>query len=305
MNRLLPHERVNDANPEKGLNAIDSKTEYLRLSFLDLYIRKQTNPYHSNRIAEAEVKSLYIQSEMHKISLNDQLENFYNKCKSNRFFKHEVAYFFHAEHLTDDELRKYQTRFQKLIFDQYDSQIAKDSLRRRINKTTAEFDERQSEMRFIKLLIGKEMIGDDLTPDVLAAKLSLSRISEYRLYGGIRATLVFNPLLGLPDKKELKRLCKNIQPMMFTQLWRNWDPIKLPITTLEIDVIGSEEYTFLDYKDYDISFPSIGKSEFNNQNQMTKRFHSQTSSSWFSSLTPSYNMSFNYDKKSYATISRK
>ena len=149
------------------------------------------------------------------------------------------------------------------------------------------------------------MIGDDLTPAVLATKLSLSRISEYRLYGGIRATLVFNPLLRLPNKRELKRLCNNIQPMMFTHLWRNWDPVRLPVTTLEIDVIGSQKYTFLAYEDYDIAFPSIGKYEFNQQNHITKRIQSQTSSSWFSSLTQSYNISINYGKKSYASISRK
>ena len=271
---------------------------------MDMFIRKETNPQHANRISDIEVKRLYEQSATHTISLNDQLENFYNKCKNNRFLRHEVAYFFHAEHLSYDELQKYQMRFQKLIFDQYDS-VAKNSWTRKINNNNTKVDDRESRLRLISLFMGKEMIGDDLTPGILMAKLHLSKYDEFRLYGGIRATLVFNPRLGLPNKRELKRLCNNIQPMMFTHLWRNWDPVRLPVTTLEIDVIGSQKYTFLAYEDYDIAFPSIGKYEFNQQNHITKRIQSQTSSSWFSTLTPSYNMSFNYGKKSFAAILRK
>ena len=78
----------------KCLNAIDSKTENLRISFMDMHFRKQTDPQHSNRIHKREVKELYEQSDTYKISLNDQLENFYTKCNSNRFFKHEVTFFF-------------------------------------------------------------------------------------------------------------------------------------------------------------------------------------------------------------------
>ena len=80
-----------------------------------MYIRKQTNPGHSNRIDKEEVKRLYQQREAYKISLNDQLEIFYNKCKCNRFFQHEVTFFFHAEYLSENELKQYQTKFHKTL----------------------------------------------------------------------------------------------------------------------------------------------------------------------------------------------
>ena len=97
------------------MNAVDFNTENLRISFFDMYIRKQTNPGHSNRIDKEEVKRLYQQRETYTISLNDQLEIFYNKCKCNRFFKHEMAYFFHAEYLSENELKQYQTKFHKTL----------------------------------------------------------------------------------------------------------------------------------------------------------------------------------------------
>ena len=107
----------------KCLNTVDSKTENLRISFMDMHFRKQTNPQYSNRIHKFEVEGLYQQKNIYKISLNDQLENFYNRCKSNRFVKHEVAYFFHAELLSDEELQKYQTKFYESVMCQYESKI--------------------------------------------------------------------------------------------------------------------------------------------------------------------------------------
>ena len=62
-------------------------------------------------------------------------------------------------------------------------------------------------------------------------KLEKSKNSDYRLYGGVRATLVFHPRWGLPSKEELKLLCEETRPMMYTQLWRKWDPINKPVST--------------------------------------------------------------------------
>ena len=92
---------------------------------MDMYIRKQTNPHYSNRIDKEEVKALYNQRDTYTITLNDQLENFYNKCKNNRFFKHEVTYFFHAEYLPVKDLQQYQTKFHKSLIQQHDKDVAK------------------------------------------------------------------------------------------------------------------------------------------------------------------------------------
>ena len=92
-----------------------------------MYIRKQTNPRNCNRIDNEAVIRLYQQREIHTISLNDQLENFYSKCKNNRFFKHEVAYFFHAEYLSENELKQYQTKFHNNLIRNHEEEIVKAS----------------------------------------------------------------------------------------------------------------------------------------------------------------------------------
>ena len=111
-------------------------------------------------------------------------------------------------------------------------------------------------------------------------KLQKSKISDYRLYGGVRATLVFYPRWGLPNKKELSLLCKEIRPMIFTQLWRKWDPINIPVSTKQIDVIGFKKHTLLEDEDFDTAFPSIGKSGFDHQNLTFESYRPLKSSSW-------------------------
>ena len=92
-----------------------------------MYIRKQTNPKHSNRIDKEEVKRLYQQRETHKISLNDQLDIFYKKCKSNQFLKHEVTYFFHTEYLLEEVLKQYKTKYHNTLIQKHENEIVKAS----------------------------------------------------------------------------------------------------------------------------------------------------------------------------------
>ena len=88
--------------------------EILRVSFMDIYARKETNPNHSNRIDLAEAKRLYLRRGSHKISLNDQLGSFYIASKCQRVCDHEVVYYFHTEHLEPNELDEYQKQFLRL-----------------------------------------------------------------------------------------------------------------------------------------------------------------------------------------------
>ena len=145
-------------------------------------------------------------------------------------------------------------------------------------------------------------------------KLQNSKISEHRLYDGVRATLVFYPRWGLPNKKELSSLYKEIRPMMYTQLWRKWDPINIPVSTKQIDVIGFEKHTLLEDEDFDIAFPSIGKSGFDRQNMAFTGYRPLTSSAWSMSTDFSASErqisdrlgenSHNTAKITYAAISR-
>ena len=100
--------------------------------------------------------------------------------------------------------------------------------------------------------------------------------------------------------------------MMYTQLWRKWDPINIPVSTKQIDVIGFKKHTLLEDEDFDTAFPSLRKSEFDHQNMSGDR--PLTSSPWslssdFSAsdrqipVRPGQN-SHNTAKITYAAISR-
>ena len=88
--------------------------------------------------------------------------------------------------------------------------------------------------------------------------LEKSENSDYRLFGGVRATLVFFPKFSLPNNENLSLLCEEIRPMMYTQLWREWDPkfyfpifLNIPVSTKQIDVIGFKTQNLSEDEDFD------------------------------------------------------
>ena len=193
---------------------------------MDMNIRRQTNPSVSNRIDLQEVKSLYNEQETYKISLNDQLEDFHEKCIANRSTGHEVAYYFHTELLSPDEFSA--------------------------NHEQVEIKETQKHINEIELLEKKFSLFASpyrkklRTAEIIEArqkyesKVKESGQSEFRLYGGVRATLLFNPNRGLPLAYQLNRLSDLLSPMLYTQYWRKWDPVDVPQSTTEVSVIGFE-----------------------------------------------------------------
>ena len=191
---------------------------------MDMYTRKQTHPSESNRIDREEVTRLYKQKEIFKISLNDQLDSFYEKCRTNQFPGHEVAFFFHAELLTSNEFKQYHKRYCEIQKKRFPNKI------RALEKQFQKLDVKQLEKKITRSKREHEN------------NLKASKNKAYRLFGGIRATLLFHPKRGLPSDESLNRLFDNLKPMLFTQLWRKWDPLKIPKSTSNINVIGFQEY---------------------------------------------------------------
>ena len=147
-------------------------------------------------------------------------------------------------------------------------------------------------------------------------KLEKSKNSDYRLFGGVRATKVFFPRWGILNTEDLSLLCKEIRPMMFTQLWRKWDPINIPVSTKQIDVIGFKKQNLLEDEDFDTAFPVIGKSEFDHHKLRglysyyinSTSFSPQRSSPWSVSSNGTVGPGQNSNRKAkltYAAISRK
>ena len=62
------------------------------------------------------VKNLYNKQGTYTVSLNDQMELFYEKCKDDELTQHEVAYYFHAELLPLQLEEKFRDKKNKFIF---------------------------------------------------------------------------------------------------------------------------------------------------------------------------------------------
>ena len=211
---------------EKCLRNVNSNIEILRVSFMDMNIRRQTNPRVSNRIDLQEVKNLYNGQETYKISLNDQLEDFYEKCTANRSTRHEVAYYFHTELLSPDEFSASHEQVEIKETQKHLNEI--ELLEKKFSLFASPY---RKKLRTAEINEAKQKYE---------SKVKESRQSEFRLYGGVRATLLFHPNRGLPVAYQLNRLSELLSPMLYTQYWRKWDPVNVPQSTTEVNVIGFE-----------------------------------------------------------------
>ena len=193
---------------------------------MDMNIRRQMNPRVSNRIDLQEVKNLYNQKEIYKISLNDQLEGFYEKCATNESIGHEVAYYFHTELLSPDE------------FSACHEQVEIKETQRHLN----EIELLEKKFSLFASPYRKKLRAAEINEakQKYETKVKESRKSEFRLYGGVRATILFHPNRGLPLAYQLSRLSDLLSPMLYTQFWRKWNPVNVPQSTTEVNVIGFE-----------------------------------------------------------------
>ena len=208
------------------LRNVDSNIENLRISFMDMNIRRQPNCRVSNRIDTQEVKNLYKEQKTYKISLNDQLEAFYEKCRDNELSGHEISYYFHTELLSPEEFAACHSEIELKETQKHFNEI--ELLEKKFSLFAAPYR---------KNLLSNEI---DEATQKFETKVKESRKSEFRLYGGVRATLLFHPKRGLPNADELRRLSDTLSPMLYTQFWRKWDPVDVPKSTKEIKIIGFE-----------------------------------------------------------------
>lgn len=210
----------------KCLRQVNSEIETLRISFMDMNIRRQPSCRASNRIDTEEVKNLYKEQKAYKISLNDQLETFYEKCRDGGLTGHEISYYFHTELLPPEEFAACHSELELKETQKHFNEI--ELLTKKFSLFAAPYR---------KKLLATEI--DEVTQK-FKTKVKESSKSEFRLYGGVRATLVFHPKHGLSQADELKKLCENLSLMLYTRYWRKWDPVDVPKSTTEIKIIGFE-----------------------------------------------------------------
>ena len=185
-----------------------------------LNFRKYTHPFGSNRINFAEVDQLYTKNEILKISMGDQLDYFYTQCQTDGLHRNEAAYFFHTELLSPTEFNAYLKRFEA------NGKIRVQKLRENMGQLSP-FEAWNKERRMFD-------------------RLKESRMNEYRFYGGMRLTLVFDQKSCF-DKTcffraiNYENLCKRLEKLLDVVLWKaleNPHYRNIPRSSKHIEVIG-------------------------------------------------------------------
>ena len=204
----------------------------LRISFIDM--RFKMHP-RTSRIVSEDVHDLYAQTRQGwKISLNNDLEAFYGKCKSNEFLKNELAYFFHAELLSPEEIQTYHHQAKTLATLEFRQKM--DKIQKRVSKANKN---KNASNQYTKL----EQDNASRVRSELDTLIETSSKSEFRLYRGARVTVLFHPNRGLPNFADMYRISKNITLMLsqshFHVHKRDAGAASIsPSSTPDIDVIG-------------------------------------------------------------------
>ena len=220
------------------LKNVNSNIENLRISFIDMDMRGAMHPMNS-RIASENVNDFYVQTRRDwKLSLNEELEMFYEKCKSDGFRKNEFVSFFHAELMLLNEIQKCHEEIQRLETLNYHDK------REHINKRLSKANKNNNaSLQYTNL--ETENINK-ITQDFEAA-IQASQRNEYRLYRGRRATLVFHPKLGLPNAEKLYKLSSSMTSMISRAYLhvrrRDVNAASIsPTSTPDIDVFGFRKH---------------------------------------------------------------
>ena len=84
------------------------KIKTLRISVMEMRIGRRTKPSKGNKIHSNDVNQLY--KNEHKMSLNDQLDIFYENCLKDSV-RNEVVYIYHAPLLTTNDFFIFQDKY--------------------------------------------------------------------------------------------------------------------------------------------------------------------------------------------------
>ena len=201
---------------QKCFGKINSNIDNVRISFMDMnrrYLRDCAVPIRTDFQG---VKNLYNKKRTYTVSLNDQMDLFYEKCRDDELTQHEVAYYFHAQLLPPDKCALYYEEFEPKETLKHNNEIASKS-----NFGQNERDKLEEKHRKIK----KESIE-----------------SEFDLLAGVRATLVFHPEPHLQRTRQFHSIANILSQMMYAQFWPESCTTDIPETTTDIKIIGAENF---------------------------------------------------------------
>ena len=222
------------------LKDVNSNIHNLRISFIDMNTKMDPR---KSRIVTEDVNDLYAQTNRSwKISLNNDLEAYYEKCMANGFSKNEFVYFFHAELLSAKEFEAYHEQAKILETQEYHSKLDT------IHKRTSKLNKIRFEVILRKKYTTPELNNIQRIRNEFEAAIDKSRKSEFWLYRGDRVTLVFQPKRGLPNAGTMHKLSNDMTQMLSRSHLhvekRDVDAVSIsPTSTPDIEVFGFRRHT--------------------------------------------------------------
>ena len=179
------------------LSAIDFvNMDKLRISIMELQAGRQTTPSSGLKLHVSEVDQYYLRRVNRRVSLNDQLDIFYENCLRDSV-KNEIVYIFHTPLLTPDEFAIFQTNF----VGRQDLNLSRIMDYYLLNKK-----------RFDPNIFSEKKICENHT-----FKIKLFETHEYRLFIGYRATI---ELKFGDSEANLSKEMKSMQnKLAFSRIW--------------------------------------------------------------------------------------
>ena len=185
-------------------------------------------------MGEETVKNHYKGKERCKISLNDQLEDFYEGCKNNTISS-ECAYYFHTKRLNPREFKESQKQFKKFCSRMRNvggvlvPRWLPPWLRiKQVNYKT------QSQMRNVLIFADGTLVTEN--------PFETMDDNEYLLYNCFRISLELTAQSALSFKPyQLDYVIHQLDPFLYTSLWRSSRPngdVALPCLSISTNAIG-------------------------------------------------------------------
>ena len=225
------------------LNTIEnlkaSNFKLARLSIMDIAYGKiwdhEISPKTGILVSEETIKDYYKQEKRLKISLNDQLDNFYESCNNNTITD-EFSYYFHTKRLNSVELKDSQRKFHH--FSKSQMKIV-DGIR--VPRRTPSFVSFQTIKHRDENKENDVLILED---NYLALQNPFDKMTdnEFLLYMCFRATFTITPESAILLKEfQLDAILEFLTPYLYIAIWRSsrtMDKLILPNSKLSMKIIG-------------------------------------------------------------------
>ena len=184
------------------------QVELLRISFLEFRPSRKIMVSAKNQISKSEVKRLYHQKRYIKISFNDQLDSFYEKCLLEDVGT-EIVHFFQTEKLKSDQSSSFADQFFKNEQERYRKRA--ENSKRKFHEGLKEIKQYEGDLDHVSLLEQRnEFLQRNLNnlnqihkQVITTTKSKLPAFLGYNLFHGFRATVEFDLQNGKPGREKI------------------------------------------------------------------------------------------------------